>query len=119
MPITFLPIPETFEEAVQRLASDLTEEELMVISKPNFVALSHHGVGMSIRNQWIHQGGALRDHFVCEYGLGHPDDMSGMLMEALHRRIVGLAFDPDAEARSYQEFWLKQGVDPISQKSMK
>jgi hypothetical protein len=109
-------VPKTLEEAVQFLYENGTDND-----RADFAAYGpasyHHSLGQRIRNEWgLWSGSDLKTHFETRFGLGHADDMSGMILEALEHKIKKIEFDADAKAKYYHEFWRSQGIDPLTQK---
>jgi hypothetical protein len=72
---------------------------------------------VSLRNEWgLWRDSELALHFKNVYGLGHADDMSGMILEAVQAEVCGEEFNAEAKARYYKDYWLGQGVDPLTLK---
>lgn len=66
----------------------------------------HHGVGRWIRNNWglWKQEGPLYDYML-ELGLEHPDDMSGLILDAFWHQLNGASFSIEDEVKRYQRYW--------------
>lgn len=103
------PIPNNLEEAIRGLISMFTEEELdkfAEMSEPKALAVTHHSTGRWIRNNWgLWVKGPLYDHFKKQYGLWHADDMSGVILTTLHRRLNGVPDDIEVQVEWYLEHW--------------
>jgi hypothetical protein len=70
---------------------------------------------MALRNEWgLWHDSELAQHFKNVYGLGHADDMSGMIFDGVEAEIKGTEFDADKQAKYYRDYWLRQGVDPLT-----
>ena len=110
--------PETLEEAVDILVSNINDEERVYLSQINIEEL-HHSLGRHIRNEWKlwEPESKLHKFFVEEYGLGHADDMSGIILYAFHARVMNKEYDPRQTAHEYQKFWSDQKIDPVTQES--
>lgn len=118
-------VPNTFEEAIQFLldiAVDPTEdnvsfEKLVQKGEEGFCSDLHMGLGMWIRNNWglWNKEGGLYTHFI-SLGIGHPDDMSSILITTVYRRYTGLPDTIEDQVERYQKFWLNEGIDPLTQK---
>lgn len=127
-------IPETLEDAIDYLYSccdekDIeyikTEGESQAFEMPNGQKLNfyghtmHHGYGQMIRNAWgLWNGSVLKDHFIERFGLGHADDMSGLIIEGLEAKIQGKPYTErqiNRRVRSYKRHWRKVGIDPLTQ----
>ena len=113
--------PKTLEEAATVLYNDLDDEEKDTIKFSPSDAF-HHTVGRDIRNEWgLWSGSTLREHFKTVYGLGHADDMSGLILTSLKTLVDG---DPinkgiDDEVAYYKKFWKSMNIDPLTQKTNK
>lgn len=67
----------------------------------------HHTLGQFLRNNlglWD-EANPLRRHCKETYGVEHPDDISGMLLDGLSAHLKGLRFDFDAAAKDYVAYW--------------
>jgi hypothetical protein len=104
--------PQTLDEAVDALMSDLDPEETMTIK---FVSPSafHHTVGREMRNKWKlwQEDSPLALYFASVYKLTHADDMSGMILAAMFTKVRGATFDDKAQAKRYHDHWEKFGGD--------
>lgn len=112
-------IPDSYDSAIDALVAALdTEERAHILARKDEGASHHMFLGMAIRNAWVHpEGSPLTAYFVQSYGLGCPDDISTMLLRGLWAKVRGDAYDERErrnDARHYQEFWARQGVDPIT-----
>jgi hypothetical protein len=106
--------PKSLLEAVRVIVNNLSERDRQYI-KTNGLSLAHHGFGMAMRNEWgLWRDSELARHFRTVYGLGHADDMSGMIFAGVEAEIKGTEFDADKKAQYYKDYWLRQGVDPLT-----
>ncbi|MBQ4804539.1 hypothetical protein J8L88_16885 [Aquimarina sp. MMG015] len=66
----------------------------------------HFSTGMSIRNNWNLWSGTskISKHFR-ELGIHHPDDMSGIILTSLHRKLNGKSIELDKQIKYYQNYW--------------
>jgi hypothetical protein len=107
--------PTTLEEAIKLIVDDLRPEDREYIAKEG-TAGSHHSFGMALRNGWgLWHGSELAEHFKSTYGLGHADDMSGLIMAGVKAAVRGQVFDPQPEVDRYKEHWKRYGVNPLTQ----
>jgi hypothetical protein len=105
--------PKTLEEAAGLIVADLRPEDREYIAKEG-TAGAHHTFGMAMRNDWgLWHNSELAQHFKTVYGLGHADDMSGMILSSVEAQVKGTAFDANAEAEQYKAYWRKQNIDPL------
>ena len=115
MPLKNGPIPKNLDEAVNTLVYDLDREEIAFIqkSKPE---QAHFPVGMNLRNDWgLWCDSVLAQWFKQTLGLGHADDMSGIILRAVWCKIKGDKYDLDSDVEHYKKFWRDQNVDPLTQ----
>lgn len=116
MPIIFADYqPKTLEQAVEFIIYNMDSDEHEYIKKNGTVGL-HHGFGMAIRNNWNlwKANSVLAKHFQSLYGLGHADDMSGMILKAVEANVTGKTYDPRTHAKSFRDYWEDQGIDALT-----
>lgn len=85
------PVPTNIKEAVTTLERILQKSlvEIRNESESNFLAKSHMGVGMWIRNNWgLWTDSDLKQHLK-QKGITHPDDMSMLILTTFHRKVCG------------------------------
>jgi hypothetical protein len=111
--------PSSLEEAVDLLMKDMTEEEITFLKEHSAVTC-HHTVGQEIRNEWgLWRGSPLSLHFKKRFGLGHADDMSGLILSLIDLRMKNpnaTADELTSEVERYKNHWKMMGVDPLTQK---
>lgn len=111
--------PLTLESAISVIEANLDGVERDYIRKNGVVGL-HHGAGTVLRNTWLWDNPAegriqpLAQHFRDRFGLGHADDMSGMILSGVHARVIKAEFSPEVHAKKYREYWKKQNCDPMT-----
>lgn len=111
-------IPTTLAEAASRIVDNLAPEEVKAIQE-DLRATWHHSFGMAMRNGWgLWHDSVLAKHFKDVYGLGHADDMSGLIMGCVLGRVRGEDFDVLAEVEEYKQHWRDYGVDPLTQEKI-
>lgn len=111
-------IPKTLEEAVDTLFNSIDEVDIKAIEKEKLTFSSlHHSLGTKIRNTWGLWGNSrLTKHFKNRFGLGHADDMSGIILEMLDSKYFNKEFDLARKVEFYHSYWIKQRTDPLTQK---
>lgn len=85
-------VPSTLGEAVDILEAGLEPAEREEIRAGRLEAISaHHTIGRWMRNAWSLWDGntPLCRWFSEAFELGHPDDISGIVLEALVKRVRG------------------------------
>lgn len=107
--------PETLDEAVAILIDNMSDDERKYIRENGIDGL-HHFFGRAMRNGWglWNPKTPLVLFFRNEYGIGHADDMSGMILDGMNARVTGKEFSPAVEAIKYREYWRKQNCDPMT-----
>lgn len=70
----------------------------------------HHGFGTLLRNtmQLWYDGPPVK--WFNENGIYHADDMSAIIIKAVHRKCNNISFDLDEEIKFYRDYWEK--TDP-------
>jgi len=104
-------IPANLEEAIADVLRSGSPEELEKF-KQHGPRGYHHGFGTSLRNCWGLWGGEspLAKWFHA-HGIYHPDDMSGIVLESVHRRLLGQDIDLDGQIAYYQAYWKKERAE--------
>lgn len=90
-------IPKDIDEAIDSLDTILSIEDKRYIadslSLRGFLASSHFGIGMWIRNNWGLWGGSRLQRYFSKKDVFHPDDMSGEILKAYYKKkIQGLDY---------------------------
>lgn len=97
--------PKNLEEALHFLIKDLTPDIIEFI-KRNDPAIFHLSVGMNIRNEWdLWTNSKLYKWFVDELKITHPDDMSGIILTSLKRRLMNEDIRLNEQVETYLEYW--------------
>jgi len=68
----------------------------------------HHGLGRAIRNTlglWEQEPPPVRLYFEQQLGLTQPDDMSHVIIRALHAKVTGTEYDMQADIEMLKEHW--------------
>lgn len=112
------PIPENLEQCFEQLTSMFKDEEKELFKQPDRKGKCsayryHHGMGQWIRNNWgfWKKEGPLYNYMV-ELGLNHPDDMSGLILDAFWHHLNEVPFSTEAEVKRYQDYWENQKAPP-------
>jgi hypothetical protein len=72
----------------------------------------HHGFGTWVRNKFgLWEGGRLKAVFNLK-GIHHADDMSGIILTTLHRRLHGKEIKLEEQVKHYRDFWTNSGINP-------
>ena len=103
-------IPKDLEDCFSQINSfwaDSTIAEVKGWTENEFVSKTHFGFGMWIRNNWQLWGGSRLSKYFNEQGIFHPDDMSGIILTAYHRRLNSKPLGVEEEIKYYQDYWEK------------
>jgi hypothetical protein len=116
-------LPDTLDEALDILIDFYRNslKDMEKLSEDEFIAVAHHGAGRFMRNEWClwwfpnhtydtwpTEQPKLNKWFE-SIGIVHADDMSGILLSCLYRKVKNLPFDIDSQVKSYHKHWKEQG----------
>lgn len=76
-------IPKDLGEAFLELDKELPEidrKEMAALKTRNDMITYHHGLGTWLRNNWGLWGGSRLQKYFTDKGIGHPDDMSSIVL---------------------------------------
>jgi len=100
--------PKNLTEALDRLDRDLPDsvkEQFKSLPEREAGARVHHSLGRGLRNDWgLWSGSELRDYFL-GIGVGHPDDMSGIIFTSYWRRLNGKPLEVEKQVACYKRYW--------------
>jgi hypothetical protein len=66
----------------------------------------HFGTGRSLRNNWkLWAGTSELSKSFRDLGINHPDDMSGIILTSLHRKLNGIEIELDNQIKYYKDYW--------------
>lgn len=116
------PIPSTLDEAVDQIVNAMPPDvrDGWASSKNGYQARLHHGYGTGLRNSlglWFNET-PLAKWFLSK-GLWMGDDRSGVILDAVHRRLKGLPTDDTwlaGEVSRYNAHWRRHGIDETGQR---
>ena len=93
---------------VDILHSNLTKKEKVIIEKAEDMSEFHHGYGTWIRNNFgLWKDSDLAKWFISR-GVDHADDMSGIILDALHKKCKGEEYTEEdflEEKAEYDKHW--------------
>ena len=117
MPINEHKVPATLQSAVDLIIEGLDPEEITYIKTEDSATSQHFGVGRWLRNNWDlwDEEMPLQVWFRTNLGLGHADDISSIILDAVWCRIRGETYDLDSQVMQYKIHWLNEGIDPKTQ----
>lgn len=103
-------VPINLEDALTTLKEGLSKEDIAEMKQPKFSPSQlHFGFGMMLRNEWSlwQTDTILVQWFKKTYGIEHADDISGLILDCLHRDIMGMPRRDVQLAQSFIEHWKK------------
>lgn len=102
-------VPSTLDESLLALDKLLSKKDKQFIQdndEKKFKTMSHHTIGRWIRNHWgLWNGSELKDFFIKETKLSHPDDMSGIILTSYWRKSHDKPLKIKEQIKYYQDFW--------------
>ena len=102
-------IPTDLNDAIAFFECKWSEESLNEFkNKEEQKATSelHFGTGRSLRNNWkLWAGTSELSKFFRNLGINHPDDMSGIILTSLHRKLNGIEIELDNQIKYYKDYW--------------
>ncbi|MCE2996842.1 MAG: DUF6794 domain-containing protein [Cyclobacteriaceae bacterium] len=100
--------PKDLNDAIlqlEKIHDDTTKQKILAMTEREFIANSHFGLGMWMRNNWgLWKGGVLAKHFN-SMGIYHPDDMSGIILTSYYRHLNGHDRELEKQVKYYQDYW--------------
>jgi len=103
-------VPINLEEALILLKEGLSKTDIKLLKEPKFVpAQLHFSLGMALRNAWSlwETDTILVKWFKQKYGIEHADDISGIILDCLHKDIIGKPRRDEELAKQYLDHWKK------------
>ena len=105
-------IPTDLEDAVRTLKDNMTAKDLETFKGEDNPSKYHFFLGMTLRNNWgLWHKSRLAHWFFDTYKIWHADDMSGIILDALHCELNGKEFDIEAEVSKYLKHWKEYGKE--------
>jgi len=106
-------IPRDRDDAHNYLLKKLPPEEIISIKRmesEDDMIKYHMGLGMGLRNGWGLWAGSRLSRYFNRMGVEHPDDMSGIIFDALWCRIHEKPFNLEQRIKYYQDYWRRTKV---------
>lgn len=103
-------IPKNLDDCFSQLNSfwnDSIQQSIKTISEDSFVAESHFGIGLWIRNNWGLWGSSRLSAYFSQLEIFHPDDMSGIILRSYHRKLNNKDIKLEEQIAHYHEYWKK------------
>lgn len=104
-------VPSTLEDAIDMIIADLTEDDLDYLENNKSTTI-HLSYGRYIRNIWSlwDSETVLVQHFLNRFDIGHADDISGIILECVWRKVNSVDLDVESQVKKYHEHWTKLGL---------
>jgi len=106
--------PRDLDEAIEHLKNgfgDRMIQHILSSEEDDFVTESHFSIGLDIRNNWrLWQGSTLSVWFN-DRNIHHPDDMSGIILTSLHRKLHNKVIDLKDQIKVYVDYWRKYDMN--------
>lgn len=75
-------------------------------------AVYHHTTGRRLRNNWgLWDENSDLHKFFNSIGIYHADDMSGIILETVHRILNGKPVDLIGQVNHYKKYWANMNCD--------
>jgi len=75
-------------------------------------------MGMGIRNSWRLWSGSPRARYFNSIGIFHPDDMSGIILRSLARRLRGEDIRLEEQVEEYRRFRERDTSEPWTPRTL-
>jgi hypothetical protein len=100
-------LPASLTEALDSLERRLSPPQLAFIrdSAGEDMGAFHMTLGLTLRNRWGLWAGSRLAQYFNSVGIYHPDDMSGIILTSLWRRLHGRPIDLARQVREAQAYW--------------
>lgn len=102
-------IPKDLDNALVILERLLNTEDLRRIKENIDQSGYHHNLGRSMRNNWGLWSNSCLATWFKGVGIHHPDDMSSIILESLHRKLNNKPIELMEQVKVYQDYWITQG----------
>ena len=106
--------PKTLEETfpyLDQIIGDMVKYNFIILPEDVAVGRLHFPFGMWIRNEWgLWKNSDLKKYFV-EKGIGHPDDMTGIIFTSYHRYLNNKPIDLEGQIERNRRIYETMIVD--------
>lgn len=110
-------IPTNLKEATEKIINHIDPKHVEAIVKDSdFFVKAHHSLGRSIRNNWLlwKDDSVLRDWFRDNLEIGHPDDISCIILESVKSELSGKTYDPSPAIKRFHDHWANYGCNKFA-----
>ncbi len=113
-------IPKNLEEALKQIdfyVSDSLKLEIKKKSEKDFIAETHFGLGIGMRNNWRLWKGSDLSKYFNNIEIFHPDDMSAIILTSYYRKLNGIEINLNEQIIGYKEYWKQVNLVKLPQKT--
>ncbi len=105
---------KNLDDAMQYIIDNISPENLTEFASGSEDSIHgyHFGFGMSMRNGFGLWGDSDLAKWFKSNGILHADDMSGIILTSLHRKVNNKPIELNKQINSYRVFWKGQGINP-------
>ena len=101
--------PKTLTEALEQLETKIDCADLERLKKEGVPPTWHFSGGIAMRNAWgLWTKDAPLVKYFKRFGVWHADDMSGIIMTCLVRRLKGEPLLVKDQVRAIKAYWAKE-----------
>ena len=103
-------LPPEFATFLDEIISNTSEEDRVTIKSAGSAeeVVDHLGTGMALRNGELNKYDSKVRKLLVRSGLFAPDDMSGIILLSIARRVRGEPVDFNKQVAVYRNFWAEQ-----------
>ena len=105
-------VPKNLDEAIEIIIKDNCENDdffkVLKMSEDQAIGTLHFTTGMNLRNTWglWSEESPLYKYFK-NLGIFHADDMSGIILTSVHRKMNNKPIKLEEQIKYYQDYWKK------------
>lgn len=99
-------IPTTLEECFERLKTLEGLDQFIKASEGETIQY-HHGLGRTIRNEWLYSEDSPLKKLLVGLRLFHEDDMSSLILTSFHRHMNGKPLEIQEQVTKFHQHWSK------------
>jgi hypothetical protein len=100
--------PQNIEESIKYFETNWSAKEkdnFKRKSEKSAVGELHMTTGLWIRNNWIRNGNKSLVKQFADFGIYNPDDISGIILTSLHRKLNNKDLKLKEQAKYYIDYW--------------
>ena len=104
-------VPINLDECVSMIMDGLEEQDIKELDSMTSIISAHFGLGMYLRNSWDlwNETSILPCWFRKTLKIWHPDDMTGIILDAFWHKYKKKTFDVEKMVLKCNSHWEKKG----------